>query len=121
MALALVWCTSCRVGELRTAQDELDAAMARWESHGIEDYTMTNDQGCPDDLSGPADLVVKDGEVIAAYEPDTMDTKKEYGHCFSTVPQLFYRAQARMDEAPYSTEIDYDSQYGFPTRIYTRP
>lgn len=102
-------------------QAELDAALARWESQGIEtyEYRFNNACLCTVETSGPIIITVTDGEVTAVRRPDDAADLPPYdGGPTPTIPELFETVQSALDEGADSITVEYDEEFGFPTQLY---
>ena len=117
----------CGVAEKRQARDELEEGRAKWESLGIQDYEMTMETFCPDVVTGPADVVVQDNEVVAVYNPGTTEpktylavginplTEQEIKDCYLTIDELFELYEDIMSERLTRAELRTDPTLGYPT------
>lgn len=104
------------------AQDDLDAARARWEAEGVTSYTMVTRRLC---YCGNTDSVlveVEQGRVVSARRqleeggdqpipvgerPDTL-----------TVERHFAAIQDAIDQDADSIKSDYDPLLGYPVSVW---
>jgi phosphopantetheinyl transferase len=95
---------------------ELERAEARWNAQGMERYTYVFDQSCFCGFTGPVQLTVHDGDVVAAVSlPDSSDPDTPQDPTwFPTIAELFdrLRSAARADAVVFL--VTYDADLGFP-------
>lgn len=120
----------CGVAEKRQARNELEEGRARWEAKGIQDYEMTVEAFCPDIVTGPADVVVQNGQVVAVYEPGTTGpktywtaggeilTEQEIEECYLTVDELFELHEEVLNQRLTQAEFRTDPTLGYPTWVF---
>lgn len=123
----VIFSVGCGVAEKRQARGELEEGRAKWEAQGIQDYEMTVNAFCPDTVTGPADVVVQGGKVIAVYQPGTTEPKtywptggdvineQEIEECYLTVDELFDLYEEVLSERLARAELSTDETLGYPT------
>ena len=127
MLAIVIFISGCGVAEKRQARDELEEGRAKWEAQSIQDYEMTVEAFCPDTVTGPADVIVQGGEVIAVYEPGTTEPKTYWGvgspvltndeikECYHTVDELFELYDDILSQRLTRAELRTDETLGYPT------
>lgn len=94
-------------------QAELDAALDRWMSAGVDSYGLAYRQVCfcPELLVA---ATVRDGVVVESEFP------REFGPDGPalTVEALFAELQTALDEGVFRLDVTYHDELGFPTEYY---
>lgn len=101
-------------------QAELDAALAKWESQGIDtyEYRFSNACECLPETSGPIIITVFNDEVTAVRRPDdAAGLPPRDGGPAPTIPELFETVQSAIVEGADSITVEYDEEFGFPTQL----
>ncbi|MEM0962791.1 MAG: DUF6174 domain-containing protein [Bacteroidota bacterium] len=95
---------------------ELDAAIAKWESTGMDDYTMTVRRTCfcpVPDYTGPFQVTVRTGE-LAEVSLDGSIVEAERG---ATVASLFDLLRDAYDRQAETVMVEYHPDLGYPISI----
>lgn len=122
LSLPLYGCTSPRAvttGDTGapaadTTRAALDAARARWQAAGLDDYRFVYEVSCfcPEDFRGPFTLTVRDGAVTeAVFQGRPMDPTDAR---FKTVAALLEVVGAAFDRGAASVRVTYDEAFGYP-------
>lgn len=98
------------------AQKELNANKEKWETNDIQDYSYQFKRSCfcPQEITRPVDITVKDGKVIDAQFGDIKDKPPEQNQL--SVKGLFDIIQNAIDRGS-QIEVKYDEKTGMPTEI----
>ncbi|HLT47333.1 MAG TPA: DUF6174 domain-containing protein [Rubricoccaceae bacterium] len=101
-----------------TTRAALDAARARWEAAGLDDYRFVYQVTCfcPEEARGPFALTVRDGVVVEAlFQGRAMDPADPR---FATVDALFETLAEAFDRGAASVRVTYDAALGYPAEAY---
>lgn len=86
----------------------------KWESSGIDSYTMDFSILCYCIYREPFGVSVKSNKVVAfTGNEDYCDID-----CVMTIDELFFEIQQLLERNPDRFEITYDPIYGFPAKSY---
>jgi hypothetical protein len=101
-----------------STREALDAARARWQAAGLDDYrfTYSNSCFCPEDVRGPFTITVRDGvvrEVLFQGGPVAADAQRH-----PTVEALFDRLAEAFDRGADAVRVAYDEALGYPAAAY---
>ncbi len=98
------------------AQKELNANQQKWEKNDIQDYSYQFQRSCfcPQDITRPVDITVKDGIVADAHFSDLKNTPPEQNQ--QSINGLFAIIQEAIDKG-HQIEVQYDEKTGMPTEI----
>ncbi len=98
------------------AQKDLNANKEKWEKNDIQDYSYQFKRSCfcPQDITRPVDITVKDGKVIDAHFSDIKDKPPEQNQ--QSINGLFGIIQDAIDKGR-QIEVKYDEKTGMPTEI----
>ena len=90
---------------------------SQWEQQGLSKYEYTLNVGCFCPYVGPVRIDVRADSVYRATLADTgLEIADPDSFNIITIDGLFEVLQRALKEAD-DVEVDYDAQYGFPTRI----
>ncbi len=86
----------------------------KWESSGIDSYTMDFSIVCYCIYREPFGVTVEANQVVA------FTGNEDYCNidCVMTIDQLFTEIELLLERNPHHFEITYDPVYGFPTKSY---
>jgi hypothetical protein len=101
-----------------TTRGALDAARARWDVAGLDDYRFTfgNSCFCPEDVRGPFAITVRDGAVAEVLFQGAAVAADPERHL--TVDALFDRLEAAFDRGADLVQVTYDADLGYPVSAY---
>ena len=101
-------------------QQELDTARELWESNGIisYDYNFTRFCRCLPDTSGPFAIEVRnctiDSVSLIADGMQNLSTTDQV----PTIDDLFMELQQILDYCPFSYNVSFDEELGYPVEAY---
>jgi len=121
--LALLPAAGCGLVQ-NSAQRELNANRAKWESSGIDDYEFHLRVGCfcPPNIVFPVVIKVQNGVAISkefAREPKEVTT--DFFDRADTIDKLFGIIQDAIDAGADNLTVEYDATYGYPMSINIDP
>lgn len=99
-------------------QAQLDEAVAKWESHGLTDYTFDIEIWDNFNLDHPSPIrvVVVDGTVSEHFRVDP-DRPFAYNVWSSTIDELFGVIQSYINKQVAYLSVEFDGEYGYPLEI----
>jgi hypothetical protein len=99
---------------------ELFRAQVRWSAHAPSSYSVTIRRGCfcPDEATGPVIVTVDNGTVTSrVYAGTGKPVPPQFASAYPDVPGLFSAVERGLQEKYYRIDADFDSTFGFPTRV----
>ena len=114
-------------GSSKNAQTALDTGMAKWFSHNMTNYDYQYSADCPtwpceDPLdSKPKSVEVRNGTIASvelAYNWDDSHLLPEHVDAVKTPEDLFEEIQMAINGNAAIIQVQYDSNYGHPTRVF---
>ena len=101
---------------LMEAQKELNTNKEKWEKNDIQDYSYQFQRSCfcPQEITRPVEITVKDGNVTDAQFSDIKDKPPEQNQL--SINSLFGIIQDAIDRGS-QIEVKYDEKTGMPTEI----
>ncbi len=111
-AIAIAACSNAAA-----RQGDLDRSKAMWESRGQSNYTITYERRCFCGFAGSFVARVDNGAVTSV-EPATGIGGTEEMPIALTVERLFEVVQEAIDRGADRIEVEYDTEYGYPRRIF---
>jgi hypothetical protein len=89
-----------------------------WDKANISNYRYTFSNGCfcIGEARGPVVIEVRNGQTTSI----TLDGKPanpQYFEKYKTIPKLFNVIQDAINRKAYSLNVQYNSQFGYPTQI----
>ncbi len=107
-----------------TAEQQLDAARARWEAADVQSYRYAYQRFCVCYNGEPPEVVVtvNDGRVVQAFsrhEDSAMEIPAGDGRLdlYWTIDELFDRLAAAYARAA-TVEVEYEPVLGYPLRLF---
>jgi hypothetical protein len=97
---------------------DLRAALARWESSGIDSYELTVRRLCECNLVAPVRVTVDDGAVVSRIIVSTGDpVPASLVQYYPDVPGLFAIIEHAHANGADGLRFEFHPSYGFPTAI----
>lgn len=118
LLLACLLVLSCAPSSVFNPDEvQLRKHKALWESHGIVNYTVTQQISCfcLREYTMPKVLVIENNQVIRVN--DALFSQEAHFNRF-TIDQAFEFIREQLLTSPAIVRISYDETYGFPTSIY---
>lgn len=118
-SLALASCTQV------DNEQELQSNKLKWEAAAISSYELDMQQGCfcPDFITRPIHLVVRNSEISLTYTDDGSDVTEDAleSLLIGPVPKMFEGIKFVIDNDPDDFKVIYNEEFGFPERIAADP
>lgn len=122
---ALAGLASCDAGGT-PAQQELDRNEQLWRTQKITSYAfeLQRDCFCPEDVRGPVDIVVRNGEPTSVTYVSNGQPASELFGTVDTVDELFstlrdaYEGRNFFDQKAESVQVTYHPDLGYPLTIF---
>ena len=118
-SLALASCTQV------DHQQELRSNKLKWEAAAISSYELDMQQGCfcPDFITRPIHLVVRNSEISLTYTDDGSSVIEDAleSLLIGPIPKMFDGIKFVIDNDPDDLKVIYNEEYGFPERIAADP
>ena len=115
--LALIF-LGCSDSDDKPSPTDLQTARGRWEDAGISDYQYEIRLRCMcEPVAHPVTAVVEDGHSVGVTDATGLLLDEPEYHGFATLDMLFERLQAALYDDYVVQDMEYDSEYGFPTRF----
>jgi hypothetical protein len=105
---------------LDALRSELQESRERWRREGASDYELTLQRicFCPDELTQPVVVTVRDGRIVAVRVAATgRPVDPEYAPVYPDVAGLFWIVEDAIDGEAASIDVEYDPGRGFPVRV----
>jgi len=102
-------------------REELEAARARWNSQGYDDYTMElqRDCFCGPDHRGPVLVTVRSGAVVErVYKESGQPVPGDIAPIFPDVEGLFDFLEDALDQDPAEARAEFHAELGYPTSMW---
>ncbi len=115
-------CGEGLTGPRKVAQQELNAARARWAALEVANYDYEYRMSCfcgPDALR-PVVVQVRGGMVTAVRDRETDEPRTPLTQ-WATIPGLFDRIQGWIDLPANTLDVEYDPVSGIPTSVSVDP
>lgn len=105
---------------LEEAKEQLTKNREKWQSQGIEDYTFTLERSCfcPEEVTKPVEITVRNGEVVAAKFADSGENLPLDHFNVMTIDSLFDVIEREINEKSASVNVQYDEATGRPVSIF---
>lgn len=117
LASAMFTLTSC--SSMVGPREELASARVKWAQNAPSAYSMKISRGCEclTEAIGPVTVTVVNGAISARYTTTGAAVPKNLAALFPDVEGLFNLIETAQKENYYKVDVDYDPEWGFPTRI----
>lgn len=106
-------------------EQELQANRQKWEAAAISSYELDMQQGCfcPDFITRPIHLVVKNSEITLTYTDDGSSVTDDALESLfiGTIPKMFDGIKLVIDNDPDDMKVIYNEEYGLLERIAADP
>jgi len=106
-------------------EQELQSNKQKWKAAAISSYELDMRQGCfcPDFITRPIHLVVRNSEISLTYTDDGKHVTEDAleSLLIGPIPKMFDGIKFVIDNEPDDLKVIYNEEYGFPERIAADP
>ena len=103
--------------------NELKQNQSLWMEQKASSYKYTFRHGCfcSPETTDPVFIEVRNGEQISITRPTKTTLKPQGFEQYGTIEKLFELVQSTINSNPYELTVEYNRQYGYPSRISINP
>src|SRR5688500_1900776 len=117
VTVLILGAAGCKSDPLDAERDQLRDRRQQWIAQNINDYSFTYTLSAFFDpaLFGPWRIKVRNDQVVDVRSAQTGQPAPDDFHAM-TIDDVFRRLEQHLEDVRATLSVDYDEQYGFPSR-----